>query len=114
MRRALIPDDHTARALSLALRFPRDQQAHLQTRGFDRALGLADLTMLAGNRRPGWDVAPTFKWRHAAWLQEFGITVLRGARAMGWDEAGRLKLGWDPEAKRPEDEGPLGSMSRKS
>jgi len=67
----------------------------------------SEVTMLAGDRKPGWDVAPTFKWRHAAWLQEFGITVLRGARPEGWDDAGRLRLSWDPEAKRPDGEGPL-------
>ena len=29
------------------------------------------------------------------------------ARAEGWDDAGRLRLSWDPEAKRPDGEGPL-------
>jgi NADPH-dependent 2,4-dienoyl-CoA reductase/sulfur reductase-like enzyme len=67
----------------------------------------AQVTMLAGDRRPGWDVAPTFKWRHAAWIHEFEIRVLRGARAEGWDDAGRLRLAWEAEAKRPEDAGPL-------
>jgi 2,4-dienoyl-CoA reductase (NADPH2) len=67
---------------------------HLAERG-------AEVVMLAGPRKTGWDVAPTFKWRHAAWLQEFGIRVLRGAWAEGWDDGGRLRLRWDPEA-RPE------------
>jgi len=64
------------------------------------SLGLrgSRVTMLAGKNKAGWDVAPTFKWRHAAWVQELGITVLRGAWADGWDEMGRLRLRWDPDA----------------
>jgi len=60
------------------------------------------VTMLAGNLRPGWDVAPTFKWRHAAWVQELGICVLPGAVAEGWDDSGRLLLRWDDKSKPPE------------
>jgi 2,4-dienoyl-CoA reductase (NADPH2) len=56
-----------------------------------------DVTMLPGGKRPSWDVAPTFKWRHAAWVKEFGIRVLSGASAAGWDEAGRLRLQWAGE-----------------
>jgi len=59
----------------------------------------AKVTMLAGPRRPSWDVSPTFKWRHGAWLKEFGITVLPGAWARGWDGK-RLQLKWeDPAAQ---------------
>jgi 2,4-dienoyl-CoA reductase (NADPH2) len=54
------------------------------------------VTMLAGGNRQAWDVAPTFKWRHAAWVKEFDIKVLRGASADGWDDAGKLRLRWDP------------------
>jgi hypothetical protein len=60
------------------------------------------VTMLAGSSKPGWDVAPTFKWRHAAWLEEFGIRLLRGALTDGWDEEGRLRLSWDPSSVKPE------------
>jgi NADPH-dependent 2,4-dienoyl-CoA reductase/sulfur reductase-like enzyme len=60
------------------------------------------VTMLGGSERAGWDVAPTFKWRHAAWLSEFGIAVLPGASAAGWDSEGRLELSWDPQAKAPQ------------
>jgi 2,4-dienoyl-CoA reductase (NADPH2) len=60
----------------------------------------AQVTMLAGSRRPGWDVAPTFKWRHAAWVQELGIRVLPAALPEGWDDAGRLRLGWDADARK--------------
>lgn len=60
------------------------------------------VTMLAGTDRPGWDVAPTFKWRHSAWLSEFKIGVLPGARAVGWDAEGRLELSWLPGVKAPE------------
>jgi 2,4-dienoyl-CoA reductase (NADPH2) len=50
------------------------------------------VTMLGEGRKVAWDVAPTFKWRHAAWVQELDITVLRDAAADGWDESGRLRL----------------------
>jgi hypothetical protein len=56
--------------------------------------------MVPGSARQAWDVAPTFKWRHAAWLGELGIKLLRGATATGWDDAGRLLLEWDPDAKK--------------
>lgn len=55
-----------------------------------------DVTMLAGGRKQAWNVAPTFKWRHAAWVKEFNIAVLPGASAAGWDDEGRLQLHWDP------------------
>jgi 2,4-dienoyl-CoA reductase (NADPH2) len=60
------------------------------------------VTMIAGGKKQAWDVAPTFKWRHAAWVQEFGITILQGASADGWDESGRLRLRWDPASKQAE------------
>jgi len=66
-----------------------------------------EVTMLGGGRRVSWDVAPTFKWRHAAWLKQFDIRVLAGASAAGWDEAGRLRLAWtgdggEERAERPD------------
>jgi hypothetical protein len=57
------------------------------------------VTMLAAGKRKAWDVAPTFKWRHAAWLKEFGTTVLPGARAGGWDDQGRICVVYPPEQK---------------
>jgi 2,4-dienoyl-CoA reductase (NADPH2) len=66
------------------------------------AKGGSRVTMLAGALRPGWDVAPTFKWRHAAWVKELGIGVLQGAAAEGWDDSGRLRLRWEPESSPPE------------
>jgi 2,4-dienoyl-CoA reductase (NADPH2) len=51
-----------------------------------------EVTMLPGHRKPAWDVAPTFRWRHAAWVKEFGIKILKGASATGWDREGRLIL----------------------
>ncbi|MHC4136143.1 MAG: oxidoreductase [Planctomycetota bacterium] len=54
-----------------------------------------EVTMLAGRRKQAWNVAPTFKWRHAAWVREFGITVLRGAWADRWNEDGALDLRWE-------------------
>jgi 2,4-dienoyl-CoA reductase (NADPH2) len=50
------------------------------------------VTMIAGDRRPAWDVAPTFKWRHAAWVKEFNIDVLGGTEAAGWTGDGALRL----------------------
>ncbi len=55
------------------------------------------VTMLSAGRRKAWDVPPTFKWRHAAWLKEFGITVLPGARGAGWDDEGRIRVAYPPE-----------------
>jgi 2,4-dienoyl-CoA reductase (NADPH2) len=65
------------------------------------------VTMLAGVNRPAWDVAPTFKWRHAAWVKEFDITVLQGASADGWDEeSGKLRLCWEPASAQAEGQRP--------
>ena len=61
----------------------------------------SQVTMLGSGKAPAWDVAPTFKWRHAAWLKEFGIRVWRGASADGWDPDGRLRLAWTGD--RPAD-----------
>ncbi len=36
------------------------------------------VTVIEGGRSVGRDVAPTFKWRHAAWLKEYGIEALTG------------------------------------
>jgi 2,4-dienoyl-CoA reductase (NADPH2) len=60
------------------------------------------VTVLSGGKKPAWDVAPTFKWRHAAWIKELGISVLRGAWADGWEPSGRLRLAWDPGAEQSE------------
>jgi 2,4-dienoyl-CoA reductase (NADPH2) len=51
-----------------------------------------DVTMVAGQEKPAWDVPPTFKWRHAAWVQEFGITVLPKTEATGWSDDGKILL----------------------
>jgi 2,4-dienoyl-CoA reductase (NADPH2) len=82
---------------------------HAVVLGIDRAALVAgealaqlgcQVSMVPGSARQAWDVAPTFKWRHAAWLGELGIKVLRGATATGWDDAGRLLLQWDPDAQK--------------
>jgi 2,4-dienoyl-CoA reductase (NADPH2) len=39
-----------------------------------------EVTVIEEGRSVGRDVAPTFRWRHTAWLREFGITVFSGAR----------------------------------
>ena len=36
--------------------------------------------VITGDRRADTDVSTTFKWRHAAWVKEFGIKVLTEAR----------------------------------
>jgi 2,4-dienoyl-CoA reductase (NADPH2) len=51
-----------------------------------------DVTMVSGPYRQAWDVAPTFKWRHAAWVKEFDITVLKDTEAGGWNDADELVL----------------------
>ena len=61
----------------------------------------SEVTMLADDARTGWDVAPTFKWRHSAWVRELGIRVLRGAAAERWDDSGRLRLRFDPADAPP-------------
>ena len=68
------------------------------------------MTILAGDKRPAWDVAPTFKWRHVAWIGELGIALLRGARAGGWDDSGKLLVEWDPEATKVKPEDRVGSL----
>jgi 2,4-dienoyl-CoA reductase (NADPH2) len=67
-----------------------------------RARAGSAVTMLAGDRRAGWDVAPTFKWRHAAWVGELGIAVLPGVSAAGWDPDGRLRLDRTGDGERPD------------
>ena len=62
-----------------------------------------EVTMLAGARKQAFNVAPTFKWRHAAWVKEFDIKVLRGASAAGWDDSGRLLLQWNPDDEKTRD-----------
>jgi 2,4-dienoyl-CoA reductase (NADPH2) len=51
-----------------------------------------NVTMVAGRYRPAWDVPPTFKWRHAAWIKEFDIAVRPNTEATGWTDAGELML----------------------
>jgi len=65
-----------------------------------------EVTMLAGARKQAFNVAPTFKWRHAAWVKEFDIKVLRGASAAGWDDSGLLLLQWNPDEKTRDAERP--------
>jgi len=35
---------------------------------------------VVGDTKVGYDVAPTFKWRHAAWIEEYGVKVVGPAR----------------------------------
>jgi 2,4-dienoyl-CoA reductase (NADPH2) len=43
------------------------------------ALG-KQVTLVERGRRLGEDVLPTFRWRHAAWVKEYGIQTLTGAQ----------------------------------
>jgi 2,4-dienoyl-CoA reductase (NADPH2) len=36
------------------------------------------VTIVESERRLGKDVIPTFRWRHAAWVKEYGIEALKG------------------------------------
>ena len=38
--------------------------------------GGADVTIVERRKRIGHDVSPTWKWRHAAWVEELGIPVM--------------------------------------
>ena len=38
--------------------------------------------MIVGEGKVGPDVIATFKWRHAAWLEEYGITVITNASVL--------------------------------
>ncbi len=38
------------------------------------------VTIVEWSKRLGEDVIPTFKWRHMAWVTEYGIDALTGAR----------------------------------
>lgn len=38
----------------------------------------AAVTVVERQRRVGGDIAPTWKWRHTAWIEEFGVTTLTG------------------------------------
>ena len=42
--------------------------------------GGADVTIVERRKRIGHDVSPTWKWRHAAWVEELGIPVMAKSR----------------------------------
>ncbi|MGB9627972.1 MAG: FAD-dependent oxidoreductase, partial [Thermodesulfobacteriota bacterium] len=44
--------------------------------------------IITGDKRVDKDVSTTFKWRHAAWVKEFGIKVLTEAEVMEIDDHG--------------------------
>ena len=87
------PDDPPAAKNVVVLGVERSALVAAETLANDGAR----VTMLAGGGKQGWDVAPTFKWRHAAWVRELEINILRDASADGWDDTGRLRLSWSPD-----------------
>lgn len=48
------------------------------------------VTIVEAGRRIAADVAPTFKWRHAAWLREFSIELLTEAKPLKVTKYGLL------------------------
>jgi 2,4-dienoyl-CoA reductase (NADPH2) len=48
----------------------------------------AEVTVVEADRRIAGDVKPSFKWRHASWVEELGIPCLTGHRLAKVDEGG--------------------------
>lgn len=48
----------------------------------------ADVTIVEANKRIAGDVMPSFKWRHATWVEELGIACLTATTLIGVDAAG--------------------------
>ena len=48
----------------------------------------AEVTVVESDKRIAGDVKPSFKWRHASWVEELGITCLTSARLVKVDERG--------------------------
>lgn len=44
--------------------------------------GKEEVWIIESRKRVDYDVSPTFKWRHAAWVKEFGINVLNQCEAL--------------------------------
>ena len=47
-----------------------------------------EVWIIEPQQRVDYDVSPTFKWRHAAWVKEFGINVLSLCEALEVVEKG--------------------------
>ena len=48
----------------------------------------ADVTVVESQKRIAGDVKPSFKWRHAAWVDELGITCLTSSTLVALDTEG--------------------------
>jgi 2,4-dienoyl-CoA reductase (NADPH2) len=48
----------------------------------------AEVTVVEAEKRIAGDVKPSFKWRHAAWVEELGIPCLTGRQLVKVDEQG--------------------------
>jgi 2,4-dienoyl-CoA reductase (NADPH2) len=48
----------------------------------------ADVTVVEQDKRIAGDVKPSFKWRHASWVEELGITCLTSTRLVKVEAAG--------------------------
>ena len=50
----------------------------------------ADVWIIEQEKRVDYDISPTFKWRHAAWVKELGIKVMNGARVISVSDKGLM------------------------
>ncbi|MFO1217957.1 MAG: FAD-dependent oxidoreductase [Burkholderiaceae bacterium] len=48
----------------------------------------AEVTVVEADKRIAGDVKPSFKWRHASWVEELGITCLTSTRLVKVDDRG--------------------------
>ncbi len=60
----------------------------------------AEVTVVESDKRIAGDVKPSFKWRHASWVEELGITCLTSTRLLKVDDRGRHRGGC-ARARRP-------------
>lgn len=60
------------------------------------------VTVIEEGKDIAGDVIPTFKWRHAAWVKEYGITVLASTRVVAVDAGGVRTAGPDGKEGRVE------------
>jgi len=72
------------------------------------------VTIVERTKRPASDVAPTFKWRHAAWLREFSISLLTETEPLRVTKFGLLVRGGDGEERMLEADSVVLASPRRS
>ena len=48
----------------------------------------AEVTVIEPDKRIAGDVKPSFKWRHASWVEELGIACLTSSTVVKVDDSG--------------------------